>query len=48
MSPRVWAAVTLGVLLVALVIVAAVRVPWSAPPAPRSDQLAALQDLPAV
>jgi STE24 endopeptidase len=33
--------------VVALVIVAAVRVPWSAPPAPRSDQLAALRDLPA-
>jgi STE24 endopeptidase len=47
MGSRGWAAVTLGALLVALVIVAAVRVPWSAPPAPRSDQLAALRDLPA-
>jgi STE24 endopeptidase len=47
MSPRGWAVVTLAVLLVSLAVVAAVRVPWSAPPAPRSDQLAALQDLPA-
>jgi STE24 endopeptidase len=39
--------VTLGALVVALIIVAAVRVPWSAPPAPRADQLAALRDLPA-
>jgi STE24 endopeptidase len=46
MSTRVWAAVTLGVLLVALAVVVAVRVPWSIPPAPRADQLAALNDLP--
>jgi len=39
--------VALGGLVVALVVVAAIRVPWSAPPAPRSDQLAALRDLPA-
>jgi STE24 endopeptidase len=39
--------VTLGALVVALIVVAAVRVPWSAPPAPRADQLAALRDLPA-
>jgi Zn-dependent protease with chaperone function len=47
MGPRGWAAVTFGALVVALVVVAAVRVPWSAPPAPRADQLAALRDLPA-
>ena len=47
MSPRGWAIVALGGLVVALVVVAAIRVPWSAPPAPRSDQLAALRDLPA-
>jgi STE24 endopeptidase len=46
MSPRLWAAVTLVVLLAAAVVVAALRVPWSSPPAPRSDQLAALQTLP--
>jgi STE24 endopeptidase len=39
--------VTLGALVVALIVVAAVRVPWSAPPAPRPDQLAALRDMPA-
>src|SRR5262245_12053037 len=47
MGSRGWAAVTLGALVVALIIVAAVRVPWSAPPAPRADQLDALRDLPA-
>jgi len=47
MGPRGWAAVTLGALLLALVVVAAVRVPWVAPPAPRTDQLAALRALPA-
>jgi STE24 endopeptidase len=46
MSPRVWAAVTLGALLVALAVVVVVRVPWSTAPAPRVDQLAALSDLP--
>ncbi|GAA3222705.1 M48 family metallopeptidase [Dactylosporangium siamense] len=46
MSPRAWAAITLAVLLVAVVVVAALRVPWSAPPAPRGDQLAALDTLP--
>jgi STE24 endopeptidase len=45
MSPRVWAAVALGGLLVALAIVVAVRVPWSSAPAPRSDQLAALSEM---
>src|SRR5262245_54570134 len=47
MGSRGWAAVTLGALVVALIVVASVRVPWSAPPAPRADQLAALRDLPA-
>jgi STE24 endopeptidase len=47
MTPRVWAAITLGVLVVATVVVAVLRVPWSTPPAPRADQLAALQTLPA-
>ena len=37
----------LGALLVALAVIAAVRVPWSGPPAPRADQLAAMRDLPA-
>ena len=47
MTPRAWAAITLAALLVAAVVVAALRVPWSAPPAPRADQLAALDTLPA-
>src|SRR5262249_37776377 len=47
MGSRGWAAVTLGALVVALIVVAAVRVPWSAPPAPRADQLDALRELPA-
>ena len=47
MGPRWWAVLTLGALLAALVVVAALRVPWSAPPAPRADQVAALRDLPA-
>ncbi|WP_327009086.1 M48 family metallopeptidase [Dactylosporangium sp. NBC_01737] len=47
MTPRAWAAITLAVLLVAVVVVAVLRVPWSAPPAPRTDQLAALDTLPA-
>jgi STE24 endopeptidase len=47
MSPRWWAGVTLGALLVALAVVALVRVPWPAPPAPRADQLAALREMPA-
>jgi STE24 endopeptidase len=46
-TPRAWAAITLAALLVAAVVVAALRVPWSAPPAPRADQLAALDTLPA-
>ncbi|MEV6599370.1 M48 family metallopeptidase [Actinoplanes sp. NPDC051346] len=47
MTPRLWAACTLGVLVVALVGYAAVVIPWHRPPAPRPDQLAALGELPA-
>lgn len=47
MSPRVWAAVTLALLVVVLVSVAALRVPWDAAPAPRADQIDALEALPA-
>jgi STE24 endopeptidase len=47
MGARGWAYTTLGVLLVAIAVVAVWRVPWAAPPAPRSDQLAALGALPA-
>ncbi len=47
MGARGWAWVTLGVLVVALGVVAIWRVPWVAPPAPRADQLAALEALPA-
>ena len=36
----------LVVLLAAIVIVAAVTIPWHRPPAPRADQLAALRELP--
>ena len=46
MTPRLWAAATLAVLLVVLAVVAAVTVPWHRPPAPRADQLAALGQLP--
>src|SRR5438105_14524053 len=47
MTPRAWAAVTLAVLLMVAGIVAVLRVPWSMPPSPRVDQLAALHTLPA-
>lgn len=47
MNSRLWAAAVLACLTIALIVVAATRVPWSAPPAPRSDQLAALRDMPA-
>ncbi|HEY0698306.1 MAG TPA: M48 family metallopeptidase [Micromonospora sp.] len=47
MTSRTWAALTLAGLVVALVVVTLVLVPWSRPPAPRADQLAALGDLPA-
>jgi STE24 endopeptidase len=43
---RWWAVATLGVLLLVLGVVLASRVPWSAASAPRTDQLAALRDLP--
>ncbi|WP_433609374.1 M48 family metallopeptidase [Dactylosporangium sp. CA-139114] len=46
MTPRLWATITLVVLLVAAAVVALLRVPWSSPPAPRADQLAALNTLP--
>lgn len=46
MSPRGWALLTLVGLVVALAVAAAVLVPWQRPPAPRADQLAALDDLP--
>jgi Zn-dependent protease with chaperone function len=47
MGPRGWAAVTLAVLVVAVAVMAAIRVPWAVPPAPRSDQIDALNSLPA-
>jgi STE24 endopeptidase len=47
MTPRLWAVLALGVLAVAVVALAATIVPWSRPPAPRADQLAALGQLPA-
>jgi STE24 endopeptidase len=47
MTPRLWAVVALGGLVVALIVAAAFLVPWHRPPAPRPDQLAALRDLPA-
>jgi STE24 endopeptidase len=46
MTPRLWAAVALGGLAVALLVAAALLVPWHRPPAPRADQLDALRDLP--
>ncbi|GGL20435.1 M48 family metallopeptidase [Mangrovihabitans endophyticus] len=46
MTPRGWALCTLGVLAVALAVLALVTVPWHRPPAPRADQLAALRELP--
>ncbi|ASW56077.1 M48 family metallopeptidase [Plantactinospora sp. KBS50] len=47
MSPRAWAAATLIGIAVALLLAALLLVPWSRPPAPRADQLAALRELPA-
>jgi STE24 endopeptidase len=47
MNPRNWAVVVLIVLLAAVAVTAAFLVPWHRPPAPRSDQLAALAELPA-
>jgi STE24 endopeptidase len=46
MTPRLWAACALGVLLLALIAYAAVVIPWHRPPAPRADQLDALRELP--
>jgi STE24 endopeptidase len=46
MTPRLWAVITLVALVVAVAVVALLRVPWSVPPAPRADQLAALDSLP--
>jgi STE24 endopeptidase len=46
MTPRGWAACTLGVLVVVLVVYAAIVIPWHRPPAPRADQLDALGGLP--
>ncbi|MGW9194841.1 M48 family metallopeptidase [Micromonospora chersina] len=46
MTPRGWAVLTLAGLAVALLVAAALLVPWSRPPAPRADQLAALRALP--
>ena len=45
-TSRSWAVVALVALVVALVVTAAVLIPWHRPPAPRADQLAALRDLP--
>ncbi|SCF00055.1 STE24 endopeptidase [Micromonospora coriariae] len=47
MTPRGWALLTLAGLTVALLVTAALLIPWHRPPAPRADQLAALRDLPA-
>ncbi|MEU1587705.1 M48 family metallopeptidase [Micromonospora sp. NPDC005710] len=47
MTPRGWALLALAALTVALVVLAALLIPWHRPPAPRADQLAALGDLPA-
>jgi STE24 endopeptidase len=46
MTPRIWAAAVLAVLVVGVVVVAAVTIPWHRPPAPRADQLAALGQFP--
>jgi STE24 endopeptidase len=46
MTPRWWAAASFVALLAALALVTALRVPWSSPPAPRVDQVAALRELP--
>ncbi|MET7402783.1 M48 family metallopeptidase [Dactylosporangium sp. NPDC005572] len=47
MTSRQWAATTLVVLVLAAAVVALLRVPLTAPPAPRADQLDALATLPA-
>jgi STE24 endopeptidase len=43
MTSRSWAALSFVVLLIALGIAVAVLTPWQRPPAPRADQLAALE-----
>jgi STE24 endopeptidase len=45
-TPRGWATVALAALVVVAGVVAALRAPWRRPPAPRSDQRAALASLP--
>jgi STE24 endopeptidase len=45
-SSRSLAALALAALVIALAVVVLLRVPWSVAPAPRSDQLTALRDLP--
>jgi STE24 endopeptidase len=45
-SPRGWAVLTLAGLALALLVAGALLIPWSRPPAPRADQLAALRSLP--
>ncbi|MDT5037569.1 MAG: endopeptidase [Micromonosporaceae bacterium] len=47
MTPRWWAAAALLLLVVALVLVLTVRVSWTTPVPPRSEQLDALRDIPA-
>ncbi|MEU4425633.1 M48 family metallopeptidase [Actinoplanes sp. NPDC024001] len=47
MTPRFWAAGTLVVLLAGLAVFVMTAVPWQRAPAPRADQLAALEQLPA-
>lgn len=47
MTSRWWAVGTLVVLVAALVVYALVVIPWHRPPAPRADQLAALEEFPA-
>src|SRR4051812_18739762 len=46
MTPRLWAAGALVVLVAGLVVVAALTIPWHRPPAPRADQQDALGTLP--
>jgi STE24 endopeptidase len=45
-TPRTWAILVLAVLVVTIGVLAAVLIPWHETPAPRADQLAALQSLP--
>ncbi|MBF9132533.1 M48 family metallopeptidase [Plantactinospora sp. S1510] len=45
MTPRAWAGLTFVVLVLLLVAATALLVPWHRPPAPRVDQLAALDEL---